>query len=82
MNFMKNHGTYECLSENIYYTDTAPTGVMFMTNTGFHTDYSGNGKMKVIFEFPAKSAMDELIKKEVNSIMKSTLHEQLHHKTS
>ena len=79
---MRNTGTYGGMSENTYYTDTVPTGVTLMANTDFHTDYSGNGKLKVIFDFPAKSTMDELIKKEVNSIMQSALHEQLHHKTS
>jgi len=39
-------------------------------------------KIRVIFQFPAKSSKDDLIKSEVKAIMTSALQEQMHSLTS
>lgn len=76
---MSYFGTYENLAANNYYTE-AKAGAMIMESSDRKGDYIDNGKMKVIFQFPGKSEMDEMIKKEINAIMHATLKEQLHNK--
>lgn len=69
-------------SPNIYDTNTPMSGAMLMANTDIRPDHTSCGSMRIIFEFPSKSSTDELIKREVDSILRSALHEQLQHKPS
>ena len=72
---------YSTNIENTYNTNTGFMGAL-MYNSEFQTEQSIYGGMKIVFEFPTESKEDAQIKREVNSIMMSALHEQLWRKTS